>query len=371
MIDYVEIRDFNTRKIISIVDNFKSLIWAVEYFGVGSFEIYAPASAQNLKNLKENLIVTRPNDKNVGIIDKIEVQNSITDGNVIIASGHFAKILLNRRIIYVKAGTYSIAPTILNGRVANAAVKLVNENCVSSALTHRNFNAFRCANVTPDLDAVILDGDGQPSKIQVTYDNLLTYTDELLKKYGYAARVELDESGNFVYFIFQGTDRSQTLTFSREYDNLGNTNYTYDTQNLKTTAIVGGQGEGLERFIAMAGNDVTGYSRRELWVDDNQAAKTIKDEETEEETTLTDAEYNKMLATDGLIKLSECKTIENFEGEIDLTGGRLVYGVDYNLGDLIKIFDSTINKTAICRIIKINEVQDENGYNIAAEYETV
>jgi hypothetical protein len=369
MINYVEIRDFNTRKIIGIVDGYKSVIWAAEYFGVGTFEVYAPATARNLNLLKENRIVTRCNDVNVGIIEKIEVQTSITDGEVIIASGHFAKILLGQRIIYVKAGTYSVAPTILNGRVALAAVKLVNDNCVNSALSHRNFNAFRCASVSADLDAVILGGDGQPSKIQVTYDNLLTYSDDLLKKYGYAARVELDPDGYFSYNVYQGTDRTERLTFSREYDNLISSNYIYDLSNLKTTAIIGGQGEGLERFIAMAGNEITGYSRRELWVDDNQQAKTVKEGETER--TYTDAEYNKILAADGMLKLSEHKLNESFKGEIDLTRGRLVYGRDYSLGDLIKIYDSTVNKTAICRIIKVNEVEDENGYQIAAEYETV
>lgn len=371
MIQYVEIRDFNTRKIIGIVDNYKSIIWAAEYYGVGTFEIYAPASARNLTNLKENRIVTRFNDKNVGIIDKIEIENNITDGEVIIASGHFAKNLLSQRIIYVKAGTYSIAPTILNGNVAQAVVKLVNENCVNSALVHRNFNGFICAEITPDLDAVILGGDGTPSKIQVTYDNLLTYTDELLKKYGYAARVELDSNGNFVYKIYQGEDQTAKLTFSREYDNLISSNYVYDISKEKTTAIIGGQGEGLERFIAMVGNQITGYQRRELWVDDNQKAKTIKDEETGQEITLTDAEYNKMLAADGALKLSDFKTLESFSGEINLTSGRYVYGETYNLGDLIKIYDSTVNKTAVCRILKINEVEDENGYNISAEYETI
>ena len=72
-----------------------------------------------------------------------------------------------------------------------------------------------------------------------------------------------------------------------------------------------------------------------------------------------------------MLKLSEHKLNESFKGEIDLTRGRLVYGRDYSLGDLIKIYDSTVNKTAICRIIKVNEVEDENGYQIAAEYETV
>lgn len=368
MIEYVEIRNFNTRKIEGIIDTAKSIIWASEFFGVGSFEIYAVASKKNIQLLQVGKLVTRYNDVNVGMIEEINVNWDALNGMMITASGHFAKCLLSRRIIYTKASTYSVAPTILSGLVASAAMRLVDENCINSTSTQRNFSLFKNAPLRPELDAVITGGDGTASKIQVTYDNLLTYTDELLQKYGYAARVILDDT-YLAYDVYGGDDKCDSLIFSREYDNLTSSSYTYNTENLKTTAIVGGQGEGLERFVAIASNDYSGYNRRELWVDDNQQARTVK--EDEEEHTYTDAEYNEILTADGALKLSDYVNVENFAGEIDLIASGLTYGVDFNLGDLIRVFDSVINKTAICRIIKVNEVEDENGYNITAEYETV
>ena len=43
MIEFVEIRGHDTN-IIGIIDTAQSVIWRSVYFGVGDFEIYAPAT---------------------------------------------------------------------------------------------------------------------------------------------------------------------------------------------------------------------------------------------------------------------------------------------------------------------------------------
>ena len=72
MIDYLEIRSGETRHLLGIIDDFQSIIWKTEYYGVGEFEIYTVANAKTLSLLQLNNLVTRRNDVNCGIINNIE-----------------------------------------------------------------------------------------------------------------------------------------------------------------------------------------------------------------------------------------------------------------------------------------------------------
>lgn len=377
MIEYVEVRSVSTRELIGIVDTAKSVIWKTVYYGVGEFEIYAPATAKVLSILKSGNLVTRPNDINVGIISNIEISDNAQDGKMIVARGNFAKIILNRRIIYKFISSYSVSPYILSGNVAEACWRLINANCGTTAPVNRRFSRFGRGNVN-DLPAIIVDDNGKAAEKQVTYSNLLEYTDGLLQEYKYGAYVWLDTmTKDYLYVMYSGKDRSigntsgnKPLIFSKEFDNLSSSSYIYSADNLRTTAIIGGEGEGSARFVTRKNDTVKGYDRRELFIDGSSIAKTVTEGETE--TTYTDAQYSAMLEQQANEDLENYRRVEEFTGSIDLTNSRLKFGFsstdDYYVGDLITIEDKSIGKTANVRILSVTEVQDESGYNIDIEY---
>ena len=100
MIDYLEIRDKSSREVIGIVDAAKSVIWKSVYYGVGEFEIYVSAELSSIDILAEDNYVTRPDNSECGIIERIEITNDRIDGKMIVASGRFIKSILDRRIVY-------------------------------------------------------------------------------------------------------------------------------------------------------------------------------------------------------------------------------------------------------------------------------
>lgn len=378
MIDYLEIRSGETRHLLGIIDDFQSIIWKTEYYGVGEFEIYTVANAKTLSLLQLNNLVTRRNDVNCGIINNIEVTDSLQSGKMIVAKGQFAKSILNRRIIYKFVNTYSVTAQILSGNVAEACWNLINNNCGTGAPENRRFPKFGKGQIN-DLPAIIVDDNGNPAEKQVTYDYLLDYTDAFLQEYKYGSYIYLDdESENFLYIIYSGKDRSRgnqsgnnPLIFSEEFDNLSSSSYLYTDENYKTTAIIGGQGDGLERFVAQKGDSLTGYNRREMFVDANQISKTVKTED-DTEIVYSDAEYSEMLVQEANEKLENNKKVESFSGVLNLSSQRLKFGLtnDYYVGDLITIEDKSIGKSLKARILSATEVQDENGYNIDIEYES-
>ena len=374
MIEYVEVRSASTREIIGIIDNSKSIIWHDIYYGVGDFEIYVPCTQENIDALAVGNYITRYNSRNIGIIEKIEVTYNPQDGRMIVAAGRFAKSILDRRLIF-KLSAHSVSPTFLSGNVESAARSLVADNAISCAFdTGRNMPEL-VLGASAGITKKIIDNDGYSADKQVTYKELLSYSDGLLEEYELGAYCMLDNNLKLAYTVFEGTDRSvdntagnQPVVFSQDFDNLLSSEYQYDNTKLKNAALIGGEGEGEARFCSIVKDSaVTGLKRREVWIDSSSITKKYNDESGTEQT-FTDDEYDKQLKTDGMQKLAELAITETFEGEIDITNGSFSYGTDFALGDKVTVQDTEIGLYINARILEITEVQDDNGYSIEAKY---
>lgn len=373
MIDYVEIREAATREIIGIVDTAKSIIWHVVYYGAGDFEIYAPCTAATVNMLVVGNYVTRPNDRNVGIIEHIEITFNAHDGRMIVASGRMAKSILDRRVIYRISGT-SVSPTILSGNVESAARSVINSNAINCTFDSERNIAALVLGAHSGSTAIIRDSSGNASTKQVTYDNLLTWTDAFLQEYNIGAYIRINNALKLEYLCFSGIDRSidntdgnEPVIFSQAFDSLTSSDYAYTETEYKNMALIGGEGEGTARFCAVLRPTQKGIERRELFIDASSTSKTYEDEQGQEQT-LTNAEYRAQLQAIAAQELANRQVIQTFDGEINLQNGVYNYGSDYNLGDMITIQDNDIGLYINTRILEITEVQDDNGYNINAVY---
>ena len=374
MIAYVEIRntDFET---IGIIDTAKSIIWHKKYFGVGDFEIYTQATHQNVLILTRGNYVTRLNDDEVGIIEKVQITRNAYDGLMIIASGRFAKSILDRRIIYTLSGKMNKA-TVLRGNVESAARALVANNATACTFnTNRNISQLQLG-AHSGSTKIIVDKSGNATQKQVTNDNLMEYTDSLLQEYGMAAKVILtSDETKLQYVCFEGVDRSynnstgiESVIFSAEYDNLTESDYITDETNVKNMALIGGEGEGLDRFYSALESEETGLARREIFIDASSISQKYEDD-NDEEQTYTDAEYKKMLDSRGKLDLAQMVQIDSFDGTINTSFGMWKLDIDYELGDIVTIQNNQIGIYANVRITETTEVQDENGYSVSLNFE--
>ena len=373
-ISILEIRNAE-RETIGIIDTAKSVIWHRKYYGVGDFEIYAQATDNIVELLKVNNYVTRPDDEEIGVIEKITFDFSIQNGYMITAVGRFAKSILDRRIIYKLSGTVN-TPTILSGNVEIAIRQLVLDNAIDCTDTRRNISILGLAALN-NLPPVIVDENGNAAQKQVSYDNLFEYTEKVLQEYEMSSKIILNNSNRkLLYSVFMGADRSTDNTdnndpiiFSIDYDNLNSSNYQYDETPLKNTALIGGQGEGLERFYTLLASNKSGLQLRELFVDASSVNRKYKTAGSETEQTYTNAQYRSMLNQKAQEKLKETIIAENFSGDINVSFGVWQYNRDYFLGDIVTVQDNKIDKYINTRIIEATEVQDENGYKVDVVFE--
>lgn len=373
MIEYVIVRAANTRRAIGVIDNFTSIIWESVYFGVGTFEIYAPMTKQNLYSLLIGNYVTRNNrPRDVGIIENVNTEYDNNGALMIIASGRFAKSILDRRLIYKDfqfpyTDLYRLTPVVFTGKCEVACRNAVDFNIINPTDRNRKIDFIKLGQLK-NLPGYITNADGSS---QTTYGNLLEITDGFLKDCNYSAYMSLDENGNLLYNVYEGVDRSATIRFSQELDNLIKSNYNRNEQGYKNFCLIGGSGEGLTRlyskYTPISNN--AGINRREIFVDANDISREYTDDnnETHEYTAPV---YASMLQTKGKTDLKNHAFIETYNGEIDITANNYVLGVDYNVGDIVYLQDNVLNYNQQQRIYKATEVQDENGYNITISFDS-
>lgn len=365
------------REPVGLIDTAQSIIWHSVFFGVGDFEIYTAATPKALELLKIGNWITRGDDVEVGYIEKNEISRNANDGLMIVASGRFAKSILDRRhIMRFSAGAHQNEATVLSGNVESAARSLVTNNAISCTWDSRRNIPDLFLGAHSGSTAVIVDENGNPAEKQVSYDNLLTYSDSLLQEYGLGASIVMNEvDGKLYYLVFSGADRTMMnvsgnspVIFSTSFENLTSSKYDDDRTNEKNVAYVGGKGEGLERFYAELAGTESGLARRETFVNASSLSKTYKDDQDQEQE-YTDAVYAEMLRQRGKQELLKYERVESFSGEIDVTNRQFVFGRDYTLGDLVTVQDDEIGKYANVRITETTEVQDQNGYQLKLKYE--
>lgn len=373
MIDQVYIRNQN-RAVIGIIDAAESIIWEQQYYDTGNFEVYCHASSINQQLLQIGNFVTRSDNENIGIIESIEIKFEAENGLMIIASGRFAKSILDRRLIYNISG-HTIYPIVFSGNLETAVRNLVSSNIINATDSSRNINFIELGAIAGITD-VITSNTGESADKQTSYANLLSYTDKLLQEYHHGAKIILNESTKKLqYVVYTGSDRSNgntdgnnPIVFSQDFDNLISSDYQISNDEWKNAALIGGQGEGTERFcVLMADSTQTGINRREVFIDSSSQSKTYKNN-SDQEVEYTDAEYTQLLITDAMQKISEFKEIESFSGEIDITNSIYKFNRDFYLGDLVTIQDNQIGVYQTVRIIKATEVQDDNGYILSVEF---
>ena len=335
--------DFNERYVLDI---FNSLIWTKRYYTAGDFELYTPATAEITSILAACPYISRDDDDGgVMIVENIKVTTDVENGNFYTISGRSLESILSRRIV---SGADTHQFTIETDDAAEVIYQLVKINIGESAAENRTVENF-VTDTTFTYPADI--------KMQITGKNLVDAVSDICQTYGFGYRVTLD-NGNIVFALYEGNITD--VTFSAEFDNLINSDYEYNGENLKNVAYIAGEGEGTARkWTDVNSSAYSGLDRRELFVD----ARDISSNNGE----ISENNYYDMLAARGSEKLAEQQIVKAFSGNIEpQTTYR--YKKDYNLGDIVSV-DNGYGVTAAPRIIEIIECWDDTGYKVVPTFE--
>ena len=347
----------------AVCDSFSSLLWDIEYYKCGAFEVYIAASPRNIEIFQTGRIVGRDDDREYfGLIESVELETDAEDGDYLIIKGRFLMCLLERRIIYP---TFNFTKLVSYSQII---MNVVQYNACTTGIRKLPGLVVGCSSGTC-WDT--------KTKLQVSYDNLMEWVYTICEKIGGTANIRLSKTDNeqyeMIFELSQGTDRSilqevnPHIIFSDRYNNLLSFTYFTDTSVKKNYAYVLGKGEGekRKRTTYFEGAEPSSLDRYEVYVD----AKNISDEEQENGETkpLSEEEYAELLKEKG--KQSIVPITMKSESQIAVQSTQFQYGVDYFVGDFVTVehhrFGIRQNKIQLIGMI---ESFDRNGRNLTPTF---
>jgi Siphovirus ReqiPepy6 Gp37-like protein len=351
---YVYDKSFNA---LGIIDRFTSLIWKRKYYKSGSFELhlFLPQASKDALYLigllqKGNILMKEDSPEEAGYIEDIILDDAGSE--TIVVKGYFVDNLIKERFVWMMH-SYS-------GTIEEVMKNFVSNNCILPENPNR---------VVPNLVLSNARGVTKQANEVNSFGSLNELMEELAVKYDVGWRVLFDlVNKKYVFDVFEGKDSSVNQTknphtiFSIDYENVLNQTYSDSYSNYRNMALIGGQGEGAERKFAIINDELTGFERRELFVD----AKDIV-QEKEDGSPLTDQEYEAILIERGKSKLSELTPIQTFKSGISVLSN-LIYKQDFDLGDKVTIQNNRWGITINTRITSIDEVYENNKVDIRVNF---
>lgn len=318
-------------KLLMEIDDYE-LIYKSRWSNYGQFELHVQGMEPYMQ-IDNRIIFDRDERKN-GIIKYI---HSEEDGSVTI-KGFTLLWLLGERLTVPESGAaYQIYK---NCPAEDVLIDLVSKNMVDCEDSKRKMPGFVCAETQ---------SRGILVNCQTRYEGLLEVAKEISVASGLGICVRMDlENRQDVFEVLEGTDRSidqestAPVVYSREYDNIKTSAYTINDKESRNCAYVAGQGEETEREVCIVGDELSGYERKELFVD----ARDIEDAED--------------LPARGETKLAGYEKQESFEIEITSDW----YKSRWELGDIVTVIDSKHGRTLTHRITETEEDVDANGYTV-------
>lgn len=324
---YVFDRD---RNLAGIVESFEYLRWTRRYSACGSFELKAIATPENLALLQIGSYLWKSDDEEAGIIEHVELTQ--TDKEIITVSGRFATSLLARRIIW---GTET-----LNGNLSACVQTLLDHHILTPADVGRKIDFLSFA--APPLSVSV--------NTQISYRNLMDAVTGLCDTADVGIKTVFRPTAKtFTIMLYEGAV-SQAV-FSREYENLTEQTYIKSNMDYADTALIGGEGEGVERtFVSIVGD--IGEQRREVFVD----AKDLRQEDF-------GSGYADALIFRGQSRLSELAIVQSFDASVN-PHGNLKYKEDFDLGQLVQVLSKKWGVALTVRITEIEESYDRDGQSL-------
>lgn len=356
-------RDLNR---IDVVDTYESLIWANRYNEIGDCELYLPATKKSIQLLVKGNFLARDDDDMICQIDTVEIDTDAENGNHLIVTGRDAKKILDQRVVWSTMN--------FDGLVEDEIRSLVQTSVCTPTLYGRQIQ-----NTSGQQMFFLGDRAGFTDVMteQVSYKNIGEKIRDLCQKYNWGYKVIADLN-KFWFVLYAGTDRTSSVIFSHDYENLRSTKYVEDSSNLANVALVAGEGEGSARSRNVSGF-ASGIDRHEIFVDAKDISKTITYGELTALYPLAskggqgyiDGKYYKMgyinIAIVDADQLAQLKI--NYPNGVEIRIGGVLYYQTYDpiIADLVTTTPQT-NDAVILRPLVYEVYLLNRGYEKMSEY---
>lgn len=303
------------------IDRYYSLIWRERYYDEGDFELHLAADYLETV-LRSEYLYNNERDEAM-VIEGVEAQD---DGKrTIKITGRSLESLFRDRVMDAEGSS--------SGKVEEISRSAVQTYAMTGSRAIPLLKLGALGDFTETAAASNKRGA-----------ELYEWQRELLRPYEMSFRLHYDyEANSLDYTVYRGLDRTQEQTannwaiFSTSYENLAQFAYSRSKTDYRNFAIVISS-DGTKRVEV---DKTGGAKRRELYVDTDDGLDTAAMTQLGEQA------------------LTEYAMVETVSGEVQ-NGANMVYGVDFDLGDLCHIEDAHLGISATARLTEMTTVV-ENG----------
>lgn len=362
----IHILDINGLSVIGVIHDYNSFSLTLNYSKIGNFVLSIDNRTSNAKLLfKDRIVMLEDNGLYTGIITSINIEIDDDGNEMRTVKGKTLGHILSYRVINSNGSNEF---NFEQGHAETVIKQYIEKNAIVAIDNHRNFD-----NLVVSEDKML----GDRLKWQSKFDPLSNTVEEIaeFQSLGWNIRVDLDFNV-LIFDVYEGKDLSGEVVFSTTYGNLESQSYTYDEYEDKNFAYVAGEiydlkveidpetgepitktetiinattGEEMviespkERRIYQVGdNESKGFSRKELFIEVNESLDEYID-----------------VPELGLRRLEEFEDIESIEIRL-IDNVIFKYGRDYNLGDIVTVYDEDWGIEKDVRINSVTVEIDEN-----------
>lgn len=327
-------------KLLAEIDDYESMTWTRRWHRPGGFELHIAVSKNHTDKLSKGNVIKLGN--NAAFIMHREISVAADGKEVITVKGPTLASVVGRRITMPPEGK---AHDRINANIETIMKSYVASNCVAPENPSR---AIPMLTIGADL------GRGAKVVYQTRYRKL----DEELEKLSIVSGLGWDvglENGGMKFEVHDARDltagqtQNPPVIFSVDFDNIQSQSFVDSDLGYRNVGYVGGQGEGVNRALAMVGEDTSGLDRFEVFID------------------ARDIENDSDLPTRGRQKLDELQRVVTFDSEI-LTSGPLSYGRDWDLGDVVTVQNRKWGITLDAKITEVVEIYEPGGIRLRAVF---
>lgn len=376
---------------VGYVDDCESQLWIKRFADAGECEIYTPINSEMLSILKNGNYVYRTDDKMVCEIKELNETSDAENGPYIIAKGVDIVKLMSERIVRV--------PINMTTTPSAFITKLITDNFITDTESPNR--------VFPNLTVETQFTDTDTIMITAFTENIFDVIKITCEKYNIGFKMTFDlDTQTYKFIMYKGKSKSKItddeyVIFSPENANIISSNYTENAVNYKNVAYVGyNQSEDEVKLysVFIGDNEPQGKDRKEIYVDGTSIKQEISFTELgqfypnytlkEDGKTYTDGNgndigvksgdkfkfnadtYYRLIRNLGYNTLVENNIKRDFQGVVDTTDSYVV-GVDYDLGDIVKVIDDfgNIGEARITEIMESDDIDD--GYVVEPTYKYI
>lgn len=350
-----------------LIEGYDSLIWTERFNTVGDFQITAGDISRIMTALPEGTFVSLRESNIVMQVETHLIERKKRQPEILTLKGRACESILDRRVA-LSALSGGVSDWAVNVKTpSDAAYFIINKICVEGILDPADiFPSSVVEFITPDD---YLTSTGPTRQFSIQKGKLLAAVLTLLQaearedltttpdtpavvQHGIRA-VRPNALGTAIGIeIYTGVDRRETVYFDASRDLLDDGSYLFSKVGSATTAYILAAGTAaiLDRDIA----ERTGLDRRVTLVD----------------ATTSGISDLAALQAHGELSLAEAREVAMFDGSINQHINPYVYGVDYGLGDIVRLAGD-YGLESFARVTEYIRTEDKTGYKAYPTLTTV